>query len=84
MRQLLDKPRELAALLAISFSFFLLRFPSLFEPNWYGDEGIYQAIGIAMREGRMLYSEIWGRDFPDIIIVDGCGLPEFTVGFFIG
>ena len=28
-----------------------LRVPSLFEPYWYGDEGIYLTIGRAMRSG---------------------------------
>src|SRR3989344_6596590 len=35
-----------------------LRVPSLFEPYWYGDEGIYLTIGRAMRNGTELYKEI--------------------------
>ena len=28
---------------------FLLRLPSLFEPDWYGDEGIYQVLGLGIQ-----------------------------------
>lgn len=55
--------------------FVLLRLPSLFEPYWYGDEGIYQTVGMAMREGRMLYTEIWDNKPPLLFllyaVVDG-------------
>lgn len=36
----------------------LLRLPSLWEPYWYGDEGIYLAIGQGLRQGQVLYGEI--------------------------
>src|SRR3990167_2443375 len=49
--------------------FILLRIPSLIEPYWYGDEGIYQVIGQAMREGRTLYSEIWDNKPPLLYII---------------
>src|SRR3989337_2620929 len=49
--------------------FALLRFPSLFEPYWYGDEGIYQVIGIALRQGRILYSEIWDNKPPILYLI---------------
>lgn len=52
------------ALLGIIFGFFLLRFPSLFEPYWYGDEGIYQVVGMAIREGRLLYQGVWDNKPP--------------------
>ncbi len=51
-------------LLIVSFVFFLLRLPSLIEPYWYGDEGIYQTIGFALRNGRTLYSGIWDNKPP--------------------
>ena len=38
--------------------FFLLRLPSLFEPYWYDDEGIYLTIGQALNRGVKLYSQI--------------------------
>lgn len=51
-------------ILLTSFFFFLLRLPSLFEPYWYGDEGIYQVLGIAIRHGRLLYRDIWDNKPP--------------------
>ncbi len=51
-------------LIGISLVFFFLRFPSLFEPNWYGDEGIYQTLGIGMNAGRLLYSGIFDNKPP--------------------
>ena len=62
--QKLEKSREFWFLLLTSFFFFLLRLPSLFEPYWYGDEGIYQVLGVAMRSGRLLYRDIWDNKPP--------------------
>ena len=44
--------------------FILLRLPSLVEPYWYGDEGIYQVIGKALNSGRVLYQGIWDNKPP--------------------
>ena len=51
-------------LIAISVVFFILRFPSLFEPNWYGDEGIYQTLGIAMNAEKLLYRDAFDNKPP--------------------
>lgn len=56
-------------LLLSSFSFFLLRLPSLFEPYWYGDEGIYQVLGLAIRNGDLLYRDIWDNKPPLLYIL---------------
>jgi len=40
-------------------AFILLRLPSLAEPHWYGDEGIYAAIAQEMSHGETLYRDIW-------------------------
>lgn len=56
-------------LIVACFVFVLLRFPSLIEPNWYGDEGIYQVVGNALNDGRMLYQEIWDNKPPLLYIV---------------
>lgn len=42
----------------------LLRIPSLFEPNWYGDESIYLAVGQGLRRGLALYSGIFDHKPP--------------------
>ncbi|MDD3998692.1 MAG: hypothetical protein PHR98_01140 [Candidatus Shapirobacteria bacterium] len=46
--------------------FFLLRFPSLFEPYWYGDEGIYLALGQAIRYGLLLFKQIHDNKPPTL------------------
>ena len=39
--------------------FILLRTPSLFEPHWYSDEGIYAAVAQEISLGETLYEDIW-------------------------
>lgn len=51
-------------LIIISVIFFILRLPSLYEPNWYGDEGIYQTLGIGMNAGRLLYADVFDNKPP--------------------
>lgn len=67
--QKLEKSREYWFLLTTSFFFFLLRLPSLFEPYWYGDEGIYQVLGMAMNQHRLLYRDIWDNKPPLLYFV---------------
>ncbi len=69
MRFITHRQKDLLFLTLLSFLFFLLRLPSLFEPNWYGDEGIYQAIGLALNQGRILYSQIWDNKPPLLYIL---------------
>lgn len=65
MKTLSDRRQhDVHFLLIVSFLFFLLRLPSLIEPYWYGDEGIYQTIGFALRNGRVLYDGIWDNKPP--------------------
>ncbi len=49
--------------------FSLLRIPSVIEPYWYGDEGIYEVIGMALSQGRILYSEIWDNKPPLLYVI---------------
>lgn len=68
-------------ILLLSLTIFtILRFPSLFEPYWYGDEGIYQAIGKALRLGIPLYDGVWDNKPPLLYVLyaiaDG---DQFTV-----
>ena len=65
----LEKSRTFWYLLSILTGFFLLRLPSLIEPNWYGDEGIYQCIGQAIHAGRLLYVQIWDNKPPFLYLV---------------
>lgn len=45
--------------LIISLIFFILRIPSLFEPHWYVDEGIYSSISYGMSQGQLFYRDIY-------------------------
>lgn len=60
----LEKNRQFWFLLITSFLFFLLRLPSLFEPLWYGDEGIYQVLGNSINHGKLLYSQVFDNKPP--------------------
>ena len=44
--------------IVLAFLVLILRLPSLFEPCWYGDEGIYLTLGQGMRRGQMLYRDL--------------------------
>ncbi|MDO8551479.1 MAG: hypothetical protein Q7S03_02260 [bacterium] len=46
----------------------LLRIPSLFEPYWYGDEGVYLTLGEAIKKGLMLYRDIHDNKPPLLYI----------------
>lgn len=67
--EVLEKRKEIWFLIAFSVFFFLLRLPSVFEPYWYGDEGIYQVIGVALRHGRLLYRDIWDNKPPILYLL---------------
>ena len=61
-----NKFKSYGFLLTIVFLFFVLRLPSLFEPYWYGDEGIYLVLGLAIRKGLTLYSQIHDNKPPTL------------------
>lgn len=56
-------------LLLVLLLVFFLRLPTLFEPNWYGDEGIYLAVGQAIRRGAVLYRDIWDNKPPLLYLI---------------
>ncbi|MBN1374316.1 hypothetical protein JW962_03240 [Candidatus Dojkabacteria bacterium] len=49
--------------------FTFLRLPSLFEPAWYGDEGIYAAVANEMNNGEILYTDVWDHKPPGIYLL---------------
>lgn len=65
----LEKNLSFWFLSLISVVFFFLRLPSLFEPYWYGDEGIYQALGLLIRNGHPLYSGAWDNKPPLLYLI---------------
>src|SRR6266446_2115484 len=68
-KKLLHHEMDIILLGFLSCLFTLLRLPSLFEPYWYGDEGIYQVIGLALTRGRLLYSGIWDNKPPLLYVL---------------
>src|SRR3990167_9750693 len=62
-------PRDVLFLGLTLILFFLLRLPSLIEPYWYGDEGIYEVLGMAMRNERLLYKDIWDNKPPLLYVM---------------
>jgi len=78
----LEKVRGTWFVIIISFVFFLLRLPSFFEPYWYGDEGIYQVLGIAMNHGKLLYRDIFDNKPPLLYFLYSIfGSDQFSVRF---
>lgn len=47
----------------------LLRLPSLHEPYWYGDEGIYLVMGQALKHGLVWYRDIHDNKPPMLYLV---------------
>lgn len=64
MTKLIKNPLILLVLLAVIF-----RIPSLFEPYWYGDEGIYLTLGEAARQGLVWYRDIHDNKPPLLYII---------------
>jgi len=59
-----------------------LRYPSLFEPRWYGDEGVFAAIGQSIRHGEVLYSQAWDNKPPLIFFSYALVQGAFGSGVF--
>lgn len=64
IRKELTTYKDFWAISLLVLIFIALRLPSLVEPNWYGDEGIYHVIGKALNSGRVLYQDIWDNKPP--------------------
>ena len=59
-----------------------LRYASLYEPRWYGDEGIFAAVATNMREGHSLYAQAWDNK-PPLIFFTYAGIQSlFGTGVF--
>ena len=63
--------------ISVIFLFIFFRLPSLFEPNWYGDEGIYLVLGQAIRKGWVLYSQIHDNKPPTLYYLAAIGQSVF-------
>ena len=67
----------------ILFLTFFLRLPSLFEPYWYGDEGIYLTLGLAIRKGLLLYRDIYDNKPPLIYLLAALAGNQFWFRFLL-
>ena len=62
--KLLGESFTITPLFLILLAVTLLRIPSLFEPYWYGDEGIYLTLGEGVRQGVVLYRDLFDHKPP--------------------
>jgi len=68
--------KAIVLILAVIFVIFL-RIPSIFEPHWYNDEGIFANNGIQILSGAKMYLDVWDHKPPLIFLV-------FTVSSLLG
>ncbi len=67
---------------AVLFLTFIMRFPSLFEPFWYGDEGIFAAVARNLNQGGILYQTAWDNKPPMIYLTYASIFSVFGVSMF--
>ena len=65
-KRLIEKNEGIILLLLLVV---ILRIPSLFEPYWYGDEGIYLVLGQALRKGLVFYRDIHDNKPPLLYVL---------------
>ncbi|MBI5151405.1 MAG: hypothetical protein HZA34_02405 [Candidatus Pacebacteria bacterium] len=68
MRNIVHFIQKHEGIVFILIAMFLLRVPNLYEPYWYGDEGIYLTLGTALRHGLILYRDIIDHKTPLIYV----------------
>lgn len=61
----------------------VLRIPSLFEPYWYGDEGIYLTLGEGLRHGLVFYRDIYDHKPPAILLLAALANSVFWFRFIL-
>lgn len=64
-------------MILILFFTLLLRIPSLLEPFWYGDEGVYMALGQALTKDLPLYSGAFDNKPPAIYLLSAFSMTIF-------
>src|SRR3989344_5257596 len=73
---------EYILLFIILLFIFVMRFPSLFEPFWYGDEGIFAAVARNLNLGGVLYDTAWDNKPPMIYLTYQAIFNFFGVSMF--
>ena len=74
--------KEHIFLFIILLVIFVMRFPSLFEPFWYGDEGIFAAVARNLNLGGVLYDTAWDNKPPMIYLTYQAIFNVFGVSMF--
>lgn len=74
---------KLIVLILILLSVAVLHLPSLFEPYWYGDEGIYLTLGMAVRKGLVLYRDIHDNKPPLLYWTAALAGTQFWLKFIL-
>lgn len=74
--------KRFIAFVLILFAIFLLRLPSLYEPFWYGDEGIFAAVARNLNFGGTLYLTAWDNKPPMIYLTYAGIFKAFGVSMF--
>lgn len=83
MTAILNKFSRAHIILAvILFSIFIFRLPSLYEPFWYGDEGIFAAVASNLNQGGILYKTTWDNKPPMIYVTYAAIFKHFGVSMF--
>jgi len=70
-------------LILIVLGLIVLRIPSLFEPYWYGDEGIYLTLGMALRKGLVFYRDIHDNKPPLLYLAAAVAQTQFWFRFIL-
>ena len=70
------RARWATAVLLVAFVL-LLRLPTLFEPPYFGDEGIFAAVASRLLGGERLYADVWDNKPPLIYLVYAAVLQVF-------
>lgn len=74
--------REHVILFLVLAVTFLMRLPSLYEPFWYGDEGIFAAVARNLNFGGVLYQTAWDNKPPMIYLTYAAIFKFFSVSMF--
>ena len=61
----------------------IMRLPTLMEPYWYGDEGIYLTLGTGIRHGLALYRDIHDNKPPVIYLLAAISGSQFWFRFIL-
>jgi hypothetical protein len=72
--------RALGVAAGLTLATLLLRLPSLFEPPWHTDEGIFAAVAYRVLQGGDLYADVWESKPPLFLFLYVAIFKLFGVG----